>query len=47
MMPLEEAKVKIDGKYGKQYKLHVKAYIRKELNTESRKIAEFGVQEIQ
>lgn len=44
-MPLEEAKVKIDGKYSKQYKLHVKTYIRKELNTESRKIAEFGVQD--
>lgn len=45
IMPLEEAKVKIDGKYGKQYKLYVKTYIRKELNTESRKIANFGVQD--
>lgn len=44
-MPLENARVKIDGKYGKQYKLHVKTYIRKELNTESRKIADFGVQD--
>ena len=44
-MPLEEAKVKIDGKYGKQYKLHVKTYIRKELNTNSRKVAEFGMQD--
>lgn len=45
IMPLEEARVKIDGKYGKQYKLHVKTYIRKELNTESRRVAEFGVQD--
>jgi len=44
-MPLEEAKVKIDGKYGKQYKLRVKTYIRKELNTEVRKVADFGVQD--
>lgn len=45
VMPLEEAKVKIDGKYGKQYKLHVKTYIRKELNTKARKVADFGVQD--
>ncbi len=45
MMPLEEAKVKIDGKYGKQYNLHVKTYIRKELNTKSRKVADFSVQD--
>ncbi len=44
-MPLEEAKVKIDGKYGKQYKLHVKTYIRKELNVGERKIADFRVQD--
>lgn len=45
MMPLEDAKIKIDGKYGKQYKLHVKAYIRKELNTEFCKITDFSVQD--
>lgn len=44
-MPLAEARVKIDGKYNKQYKLHVKTYIRKELNTKSRKVAVFGVQD--
>ena len=45
IMPLADAKVKIDGKYGKQYKLHAKTYIRKELNSESRKVADFGVQD--
>lgn len=45
MMPLEDAKIKIDGKHGKQYKLHVKAYIRKELNTEFCKITDFSVQD--
>lgn len=45
IMPLKEAKVKIDGKYGKQYKLHVKTYIRKELNIQSRKVADFGMQD--
>lgn len=45
IMPLAEAKIKIDGKYNKQYKLHVKTYIRKELNSESRKVADFGVQD--
>lgn len=45
IMPLANAKVKMDGKYGKQYKLHVKTYLRKELNTRTRKIASFGVQD--
>lgn len=44
-MPLAEARVKIDGKYNKQYKLHVKTYIRKELNTKSRKVTVFGAQD--
>lgn len=45
IMPLAEAKVKIDGKDGKQHKLRVKTYIRKELNVESHKIADFDTED--
>lgn len=45
IMPLDEARVKIDGKYGKQHKLHVKTYIRHELNKEKRRVANFDVQD--
>ncbi|MBQ9029674.1 DUF3800 domain-containing protein [Candidatus Saccharibacteria bacterium] len=46
IMPLNEAKVKVDGKYGKGYKLRVKTYIRKELNKgDARKVKDFDVQD--
>ena len=46
IMPLQEASIKIDGKYGKNYKLHVKIYIRKELNTNTvKKVKDFNVQD--
>ncbi len=41
LMPLEQATVKIDGKYDKQYRYYIRAFIRRELNLESRKIADF------
>lgn len=44
IMPLDRAKVKTDGKYGRKYKQHVQTYIRQELNTpEAKKIDDFGV----
>ena len=44
IMPLDEAKVKADGKYGRKYKQRVQTYIRQELNTPySRKIEDFDV----
>ena len=43
LMPLDKAIVKMDGKYTKQYKLRVKSYVRKELNTPvQKKIERFG-----
>ena len=45
-MPLNEARVKIDGKYTKGYKLRVRSYIRHELNSkDSRKIEKFDVKD--
>ena len=42
IMPLDEAKVKADGKYGRKYKQRVQTYIRQELNTpNSKKIEDF------
>lgn len=42
IMPLENAAVRMDGKYTKQYKLRVKTYIRRELNSrENEKVADF------
>lgn len=44
IMPLDGAKVKADGKYGRKYKQHVKTYIRQELNTpEQKKIEDFDI----
>ena len=37
IMPLDEAVIKMDGKYTKQYKLRVKSYMRQELNSPGRK----------
>lgn len=37
IMPLDGAKVKADGKYGRKYKQRVQTYIRQELNTPSKK----------
>lgn len=37
IMPLREASIKADGKYGKKYKQRVKTYIRKELNSKTNK----------
>lgn len=45
IMPLDEAKVKMDGKYDKNYERYVSAYLRRELNTDKRRIADFGVQD--
>ncbi len=46
IMPLEEARVKADGKYGKSYKRRVRAYIRRELNTKDfKKIDDFDIKE--
>ena len=41
IMPLNKAVVIIDGKYGKKYQLRFKSYIRKSLNTNSKKIENF------
>ena len=44
IMPLDEAKVKADGKYGRKYKQRVQTYIRQELNTpNSKKIEGFDI----
>ena len=43
-MPLQNAIVKMDGKYGKKYKLRVKSYIRRELRG-SKKIGDFDTQD--
>ena len=44
IMPLDEAKVKADGKYGRKYKQRVQTYIRQELNTpNSKKIEDFDI----
>ena len=46
IMPLEEAKVKADGKYGKSYKQRVQTYIRQELNTKDfKKVDDFDIKE--
>ena len=46
IMPLEEARVKADGKYGKSYKRRIKTYIRQELNTkEVKKIDDFDIKD--
>ena len=39
--------MKIDGKYGKKYKLRLGSYIRRELNMEEKKIGKFDVQDSQ
>ncbi|MBQ2695629.1 DUF3800 domain-containing protein [Candidatus Saccharibacteria bacterium] len=42
IIPLEDAAVRMDGKYTKQYKLRVKTYIRRELNSgENKKVTDF------
>ncbi|MBQ3306205.1 DUF3800 domain-containing protein [Candidatus Saccharibacteria bacterium] len=42
IMPLEDAAIRMDGKYTRQYKLRVKTYIRRELNSgENKKVADF------
>lgn len=44
IMPLNEAKVKADGKYGRKYKQRVQTYIRQELNTpELKRIEDFDI----
>lgn len=45
IMPLSGAKIKIDGKYNKEYKLRIKSYMRRELNLDTYKIAQFSVQD--
>ena len=46
IMPLKEAKVKADGKYGKKYKQRVQTYIRQELNTKDfKKIDDFDIKD--
>lgn len=46
IMPLENAKVKSDGKYGKKYKQRVQTYIRRELNTkELKKVEAFDIKD--
>ena len=47
VIPLHKAIVKIDGKYGKKYKLRLGSYIRRELNMEEKKIGKFDVQDSQ
>ena len=47
IVPLHEAIVKIDGKYGKKYKLLLSTYIRRELNINKKKIGKFDVQDSQ
>ena len=43
IMPLDNASVRIDGKYTKRHKLKVKTYIRRELNTGSdKKVLDFN-----
>ena len=45
-MPLNNATIKMDGKYTKQYRLHVKSYIRQELNSSNnKKVGDFRVQD--
>lgn len=45
IMPLNKARVKIDGKYNRQYGLRVKSYIRNELNKGAKKIEDFEPQD--
>lgn len=46
IMPLEEARVKADGKYGKGYKQRVQTYIRQELNTKDfKRIDDFDIKD--
>ena len=45
IIPLNNATIKIDGKYGGKYKLRLRAYIRKKLNISERKIYKFDVQD--
>lgn len=44
-MPLNAARVKMDGKYDKNYKYHIKSYLRRELNKDKRRLANFEVQD--
>lgn len=44
-MPLNNAKIRIDGKYGKPYKTRIKTYIRKELNGKKRRVEDFDTQD--
>lgn len=45
IMPLNEARVRIDGKYGKPYRTRIRTYIRKELNKEGLCVDDFDVQD--
>jgi len=46
IMPLKNARIKADGKYGRKYKLRVKTYIRQELNSSTEKrIDDFDIQD--
>ena len=47
IIPLYEASVKIDGKYGKKYKLILSTYIRRALNANIKKIGKFDIQDSQ
>ncbi len=41
LMPLDGAVVKIDGKYNKTYRRYMRAFIRRELNAERPRVADF------
>lgn len=46
IMPLENAMVKADGKYGKSYKRRVQTYIRQELNTKDfKRVSDFDIKD--
>ncbi|MDO4742380.1 MAG: DUF3800 domain-containing protein [Candidatus Saccharibacteria bacterium] len=46
IIPLKEARVKTDGKYGKSYRRRVQAYIRQELNTKDfKRIEDFDIKD--
>ena len=41
IMPLDKAIIRIDGKYDKEYRRYMRAFIRQELNIDQRKVADF------
>ena len=43
IIPLKEATITVDGKYGRPYGMRLKTYMRRNLNAEARKIAKFNV----